>query len=197
MDILLFMLGILGFIVSTLVLVINLFRKKPKKNALIALGTSVLVFVISFAITPGGNSIDIETSKVEKNEVVEKEPKEIEEEEGLITVEQVPYEITILEPNSIGVVYMEATYTNNTDYPITSIRLKTLLKDKNETGYLGTHDTVLPGETSPVFDGFGPETMKEEDYEIIEVIVRAEKDNGETLTMEYDPKLDKYEYMEY
>lgn len=33
-----------------------------------------------------------------------------------------------------------------------------LLKDKNEKTYLSNYDTVLPGETSPNFKCFGPDT---------------------------------------
>lgn len=116
---------------------------------------------------------------------------------GLITVDQVPYKIDILEPDSIGTVYMNATYTNKTEYPITSIDMKVLCKDTNKIGYLTNHDTVMPGEKSPIFDGFGPATMKHEDYEILTITIRAEKPNGKTLKMEYDTKLKKYEYNEY
>lgn len=51
--------------------------------------------------------------------------------DGQITVDQVPYNIEILEPNSIGTIWMQATYKNNTNYPITSFNIKVLLKDKN------------------------------------------------------------------
>lgn len=140
------------------------------------------------------NTASINDKKT-KTPVVEKEtPKK---DDGLITVDKVPYEITILEPNSIGTVYMEATYKNNTKYPITSINMKVLRKDENKIGYLMNHDTVMPGETSPIFDGFGPSTMRDEDYEILNITVRAESDDGETMVMEYDVKLDKYEYMKY
>ena len=47
-----------------------------------------------------------------------------------VTVEELPYTITILEPDSIGNRYMEATYTNNSKYPITGMSLTVLLKDK-------------------------------------------------------------------
>lgn len=105
--------------------------------------------------------------------------------------------ITILEPNSIGTVYMEATFTNNTEYPITSYSATVLLKDKNEKTYLSTHDTVLPGETSPIFKTFGPDTGKEEDYEILTLDVRARLDNGKTLSIEFNYKLDEARWWEY
>lgn len=116
---------------------------------------------------------------------------------GVITVDQVPFDIEILRPNSIGTVYMEATYKNNTNYPITSINLKILLKDKNETSYLTNYDTVMPGETSPKFNTFGPESQRNEDYQILTITVRALNTNGKTITVEYDTKLNIYEYSEY
>lgn len=109
-----------------------------------------------------------------------------------ITVDQLPYEITILEPDSIGTRYMEATFTNNSEYPVTGYTLTILLKDKEEKTYLSTYDTVLPGETSPKFETFAPESGKEEDLEILKVeIVGA--DGDEDFWIDYDVKLDKYD----
>jgi hypothetical protein len=51
-----------------------------------------------------------------------------------------------------------------------------------------TYDTVLPGETSPNFEGFGPQTQDPNDYEIIGADVYAKIDGGEIL-IEYDFKL--------
>lgn len=116
---------------------------------------------------------------------------------GVITVDQVPYKINILEPNSIGTVWMQATYTNNTKYPMTGFSMTVLLKDKNEKAYLSNYDTVMPGETSSLFDTFGPQTMNIRDLEILKIEIRAQNTNGKTLTVDYDTKLKKYEYYEY
>jgi len=122
----------------------------------------------------------------------------VEEAEGIpIKVEEVPYEITILEPNSIGTRYMQATYTNNSKYPITSISFTILLKDKNEKTYLSNYDTVLPGESSPIFETFAPPSGKYEDIEILKIEIRALGENGKTMAIDYDAKLKKYDYMEY
>ena len=104
--------------------------------------------------------------------------------------------IKILEPNSIGTVYMEATYINNSKYPITGYSAKILLKDKNETVYLSTHDTVMPGETSPNFDCFGPDTQSESDYEILTLEVTARKEDGNNLYIDYDLKLKEASWWE-
>lgn len=113
-----------------------------------------------------------------------------------LNIEKLPLSIKMQEPDSSGTVYMQCTYTNNTDYPITSMNMTVLLKDKNEKTYFSNHDTVMPGETSPIFKSFGPQTLKEEDYEILTIEARAEGDESYTR-MEYDTKLKKYEYDQY
>lgn len=114
-----------------------------------------------------------------------------------ITVDQVPCDIKILEPNSIGTVYMEATYKNNTKLPILSYQATVLLKDKNEKTYLTNFDTVMPGETSPKFDTFGPITQDKNDIEILETEISLDLGNGKYLLVEYNHKLDRYTYNEY
>lgn len=104
--------------------------------------------------------------------------------------------ITILEPNSIGEVYMEATYTNNSKHPITGYTATVLLKDTNETTYLGTHDTVMPGETSSKFDTFGPKTQNDDDYEILKLKIVAKNEDGNDLYIDYDFKLNEASWLE-
>ncbi len=117
--------------------------------------------------------------------------------EKAITINQIPFEINILEPDRSGTVYMKSTYANNTQYPITNLFMEVLLKDVNETVFLISNDTILPGQSSPIFEGFGPSTMKKEDYEILSINVVAENPNGKTIYMEYDTRLKKYDYEEY
>lgn len=112
-------------------------------------------------------------------------------------LEDIAPEITIREPDSIGNVYLDATVTNNTEYPITSYSAKVLLKDSNETAYLSTHDTIMPGDTSPKFNGFGPKTENEEDYEILTIELRAKSEDDKILKVEYDLKLNRVEWSEY
>lgn len=112
--------------------------------------------------------------------------------EPRITVDQLSYEITILEPDSIGNRYMEATFTNNSEYPVTGYTLTILLKDEEEKTYLSTYDTVLPGETSPKFETFAPESGKEEDMEILKFEITG-VDGEEDFWIDYDVKLNKYD----
>ncbi len=111
----------------------------------------------------------------------------------LIKVEELPYEITILEKTSADYRYMEATFTNNSDYVVTEYSLIILLKDENDKTYLTSYDTVLPGEVSPKFDSFGPKSGKKEDIEVLTYDLTIQDENGIEYYIYYDVKLDKYE----
>ncbi len=114
-----------------------------------------------------------------------------------ITLDQVPIEIKLLPPDSIGSVYMEAFYYNNTNLPIMSYNATALLKDKNEKTYLSNHDTVLPGEKSPNFNSFGPLSQNKDDMEILITEIRFDLNESKYLLVEYDHKLKRYNYKEY
>jgi len=145
--------------------------------------------------SPGtvANTEEDTSNELETNDdtVVDKNKEEVP-----IHPDDIAPEITILEPNSIGTVYMEATYTNNSKYPITSYTAKVLLKDKNDITYLGTHDTVMPGDTSPKFETFGPETQSPDDYEILKLDITARTEEGNNLYIEYDFKLGEASWWE-
>lgn len=111
-----------------------------------------------------------------------------------VTIEELPFDVTILEPDSIGTVYMEATFTNNSKYAIKGFAVTVLLKDKNETGYLSSYDTVLSGETSPTFKSFGPETRSADDVEYLEYQITVVDESGEEIYLTYDAKLKTYKW---
>ncbi len=160
-----------------------------KRSLLVLLSVLLLLLVTSCGETPQDQDTEanINQDEVEKGNN-EKEPP--------INPDDIKVDITILEPNSIGTVYMEATYTNNTDYPITSYLLNVLLKDKNEKVYLTNSDTVMPGETSPKFDTFGPETLDLNDIEPLKLEVTARTEDGNNLYMEYNFKLNEATWFE-
>lgn len=107
-------------------------------------------------------------------------------------VEDLPLSITIEEPDIIGMVYMSATYTNQSTQTIDSLSMTVLLKDSNEKTYLSCYDTVLPGETSPIFTTFGPKSLSTEDIEILEYSISIIDETGETIYIDYDCKLGRY-----
>ncbi len=163
------------------------------KNKFIFKKLVLLIIVVMFMVGVIGcsNSGESNSGSITNQENQDTKNEKNAKNRPLVTIEEIPYEITMLEPDSIGTRYMEATYTNNSEYPITGINFTVLLKDKNETTYLTNHDTVLPGETSPKFDSFAPDSGKHEDIEILNVEIQAEKDD-ETIWIEYDAKLKKY-----
>ena len=124
-----------------------------------------------------------------------KEEKEPEKELPPVTIEELPMDLKILEPDSIGERYMEATFTNNSKYAIKGFNVTILLKDKNEKTFLGNYDTVMPGETSPKFESFAPKTGNTEDIEYLTYDITVIDDNGTEIYLTYDVKLKKYEWL--
>lgn len=112
----------------------------------------------------------------------------------LVTVDQLPMDISIQDPDSIGTIYMKATYTNNSQYPIKGFNVTVLLKETNEKTYLSCYDTVMPGETSPVFDAFGPPSQNLSDTEILNYTITVVGNDGKDKYIDYDVKLNKYEW---
>lgn len=111
-----------------------------------------------------------------------------------VTIEELPLSVTMLEPDSIGNVYMEATFTNNSKYAIKGFDVTVLLKDKNEKTYLSSYDTVLSGETSPIFQSFGPDTKNPDDVEYLEYQITVVDEDGKEIYLTYDVKLKTYKW---
>ncbi len=155
----------------------------------------ILILIISMSLI-GCSSGKIEETPETIAEEKANDEVETKDEEIPINPEDIMPEITILEPDSIGTVYMEATYTNNSKYPITGYSADILLKDQNDTTYLSTYDTVMPGETSPKFESFGPETQDPDDYEILTLEITARTEDGNDLYIEYDFKLNEATWWE-
>lgn len=84
------------------------------------------------------------------------------------------------------------TYTNNSKYAISGFTLTALLKDSNEKTYYSCYDTVLPGETSPNFESFGPKTLNKNDVEFLECQITITDSQGNTQYITYDYKLKSY-----
>lgn len=130
----------------------------------------------------------------QNNVNVQVEEKNEEKEQPPVMIDELPMNVTILEPDSIGNRYMEATFTNNSKYAIKGFNVTVLLKDKNEKTYLGTYDTVMPGETSPKFESFAPATGNSEDIEYLQYEITVIDENGEEIYLTYDVKLKTYEW---
>lgn len=158
--------------------------------------SSLLCSVLILGLV-GCNSNTASKSDTASNPPVEvkEEVKKTEKEVPPVTLEELPMNITILEPDSIGQRYIEATFTNNSKYAIKGFDVTILLKDKNEKSYLSNYDTIMPGETSPKFETFAPDTGKSEDIEYLEYQISVVKEDGTTVYLTYDAKLKTYKWM--
>lgn len=115
-----------------------------------------------------------------------------EEKQPPVRVEQLPVSITVRQPDSLGNVYMDATYTNLSTATVVSFQAVVLLKNVNEKAYLSCYDTVLPGQTSPKFDTYGPKTLLSSDIEFLKYTINVLNSDGSKTRIEYDNKLRRY-----
>lgn len=100
----------------------------------------------------------------------------------------------IAPPDSAGNVHMTACYSNNSSVIIKDISIKVLFKDSNDTAYLSCSDTVLPGETSPNFESFGPKSLLKDDVIFLSCdITILNQDKSETW-VSYDNKTGQMEW---
>ncbi len=91
-------------------------------------------------------------------------------------------------------VEISGTYTNNSAFSITQIIVTYIDHDTNETEYWGSHDTVLPGETSPTSTGDTIDNLNAslDRMEAIEYRITCNSSSGEEFDVVYDVKLDEY-----
>lgn len=155
---------------------------------------TVLSGILTLSLVGCGSTKKVENPEGGKPNVKVEEPKKEEKEQPPITIEEVPMNVTILEPDSIGNRYMEATFTNNSKYAIKGFNVTVLLKDKNEKTYLSNFDTVMSGETSPKFQTFGPDTGNADDLEYLEYEITVVDESGKEIYLTYDVKLKTYKW---
>lgn len=163
------------------------------KKFICLLLTAIILFCLSACGLNKKDENEIEVIPEEISEVPEKKPNKISK-EPIVKIEELPLEVKILEPDSIGTRYMEASYKNQSEYTIKGLSITVLLKDKNEKTYLAVYDSVLPGETSAKFETFAPETGKSEDYEFLTYEITVEKDEYTTIHIIYDVKTQEYNW---
>lgn len=140
------------------------------------------------------NSKNNANAQVEEKKDEKEEVKKEEKEQPPVTIEELPMNVTMLEPDSIGNRYMEATFTNNSKYAIKGFDVTVLLKDKNEKTYLTNYDTIMPGETSPKFETFAPATGNSDDMEYLSYDITVVDENGKEIYLTYDAKLKTYSW---
>ena len=159
----------------------------------VTLAVLILLFLTSCAYPQKEVPKPMEPNPVtqDKTDITVDQPKEPVEsaEEVPVFLDELPISITIRNADSIGTIYMDATYKNNSKFPIVGYMMTVLLKDKNEKVRLSNFDTVLPGETSPKFDTFGPNTKNINDIEKLTLEIVAMTENNKKLYIDYDFKL--------
>lgn len=104
-----------------------------------------------------------------------------------VTVEELPYKIVEQAPDSIGVIYGKATFTNNSKHPIKMFVLEGVLPSTNEPTSFISSDTVMPGETSSNFESFYEKNTP------INKISYTYLKGGQEVYVDYDVKLNSYD----
>lgn len=99
-------------------------------------------------------------------------------------------DMTVLPPDSIGTLYVEARYVNTTPYAITAYSLKFLDRSTGDIHYLSAYDTVLSGENSPKFKTFAPKSGNKSDMKLQELELTLETPHGK-FYVDYDYQLNK------
>lgn len=160
-----------------------------KKNLFMIL---ILALILSVSLTACAEE---SKSKPEDNAKKVEEKKEKSNSKVPVTIDKLPFNIELdSEPDSAGAVYAHVTFTNNSEYPIVHYSLEANLKDSNEKVHYSTFDTVMPGETSPNFESFGPKTSNKDDIEYLTLEYQLkDTKSGKKINIKYDYKLDEYE----
>lgn len=162
------------------------------KKLLMAIITGTLL--LSLVACGEDKKVDDNSKNNANAQVEEKKDEKEEKEQPPVTIEELPMNVTMLEPDSIGNRYMEATFTNNSKYVIKGFDVTVLLKDKNEKTYLTNYDTIMPGETSPKFETFAPATGNSDDMEYLSYDITIVDENGKEIYLTYDVKLKTYSW---
>ena len=152
---------------------------------------SIVLLGLTACVSNKKNEIEIKQEEV-RNETETKVDKA--SNQPIVKVEELPLEVKILQSDSIGTKYMEATYKNASQYTINGLSIAVLLKDTNEKTYLSIYDSVLPGEVSPTFGTLAPASGKSEDYEFLVYEVTVKKDEYTTVHIIYDVKAQEYNW---
>jgi hypothetical protein len=166
--------------------------KNTTTIALVIIG--IIVIILSLQTSSMNKQKSNPVIEQPKEEVAKSEIKENVNNEPPLKIEQLPLDIKFREPDSIGNVYMDATYTNNSNKNIVGYNTTVLIKDTNKTTYLMTYNTVLPGETSPKFNTIGPKTKNMDDVQILKYEITIANNDGTKTNIEYDNKLKQYKW---
>lgn len=154
-----------------------------QKNFFIIFLVIIICLFISTGCVDSSQSLN---KKVSINNNVDDSPIEIND------IEFVGLEIT--SPDSIGKRYLKTRVKNNSNLPISSLRIELSVGDK-ETTYIASNKIINPGKTSDYIKCFAPKSGKISDIEAKNMTIKVNKD-GKMLFIDYDNKLDSYNVLE-
>lgn len=165
------------------------YSKSDKKSLIIILVSAILSLILCFSA--GTSSDDTSYSANENSGISINEGSSSQQSKlPAVTVDKLSITLT-LEPSG-DYTYIKATYTNNSDKIITSFTNEILFKNLNEKSYLNSYDTILQGETSPVFESIVEGTITLEDIEILRSDINYKAEDGTSKYVYYDVKLQEY-----
>lgn len=96
----------------------------------------------------------------------------------------------VRKPDSIGNIYMETKFKNNSNQIIKGIEYT--YEVNGEKTYLSTYDTLRPGDTSTLEECFGPKSGKKDDAKLLKAEFTVVNKDGSNTYIEYDAKLGTY-----
>ena len=162
------------------------------KNKKILISTIVVATLFTLTGCGGDNAQDTSQNTLIESNTQPEQVDEIDKKEvPPVLIEDIELiDFKINPPNSIGAVYMEGKFKNNSDKNVTHVQYT--YKFDDDKYYLGTYDTLLPGDTSSISDTFGPKSGNVEDMELLEIEITCLDENNEKIYIDYDVKLKTY-----
>lgn len=158
-----------------------------------------LFFLLCVLLFTGCEDAQLETGEnsmvdIENNQI-NSDDKSKAAAEPPVLIEELPMEMHLLDPQPDGRIYLEGTYTNNSDQIVDRFSIEMLDPSTNERILASEHGTVLPGEVSITFGG-GPVKGSLEELENLKLSYQVIHDNKSTR-IEYDYKIGEYSFDTY
>lgn len=158
------------------------------KKKLLILG---LITALSLSITSCSDDAKKETS----NDELQVSNTEIKQEGGkqdvLETYDMFETNVILDEADSNGNIYGKMTVKNNSKFPLTKF-VAAAVRGNNEKTYFICDDTVMPGDTSPIFTAIISENGESTDFKFIKYEYELKNEDKKLYTI-YDIQLDEYE----
>lgn len=157
----------------------------------------LIVSMISVGLLAGcGNSSTNQNSSNNNQKQSEQQTEQQEQENTIketpkVTIKDIQLvDFKVRKPDSIGNIYMETKFKNNSNQIIKGIEYT--YEVNGEKTYLSTYDTLRPGDTSTLEECFGPKSGKKDDAKLLKAEFTVVNKDGSNTYIEYDAKLGTY-----